>query len=175
MELLELTVLDAIVSEEALENGVWIHLDSPNADINGEIHPLFRDKEKTQPVRAKVRSYRSKAFRSKEFKLQTTAVSAVQRSKHRDRDAVMQAHMELDRPRKFAVLLVALENCTSATGPVFVSEEQGEALAQRASYQWLVEQVMNAGFDDSLFGGEPASGNAVGAAVKPEPPVAPDA
>lgn len=148
MALPKLDALEGIASSELIENGYWLHLRSPADD-----EPLYMAGDKTKPMRALVRSYRSKAYRSKDFALQTAAIAKTRRTKSRDLDKALAADMQKERPEKFGVLLVSLDNCSSAEpGILTPNEEEKIAMANASHLQWMVDQVMECAFTDENYG-----------------------
>lgn len=179
---LKLDAVKGIVNADAIENGAWLHLRSPHVrDGEEEGDLLYLDPEdKRRPIRALVRSYRSQHFRAQDFKVQTKALGQARRMKGaKQQDAIMEEAAWLERPRRFAALLVSLDNVSKESpGVQTPSEEDKIELASKSSeeagnYQWLVDQVMKFGFDDDNFGGAPAGEEKAGGGKgEPESPPA---
>lgn len=146
-----------IMDGNAIEDGVWVQLNSP-----GTSEPLFRDAEKTLPCRVKVRSDKSKVFRSETFKDQQALQNAQARMKAKDREQLLRDAYAKQRPRWFSILLVATENCDAEkAGIVTPTQDELLEIAAESENLWIVDQVLAIGLDDANFG--VAEGNDEGA------------
>lgn len=152
-------VIAKVANSDKIENGAFLHLTSPTQLTDEEDadpgEPLYADAPKNLlPCRAKVRSYRSTSYRSKEFSAQTRLMGKARRAKGKEGDLMLEAAAKAERPRRFATLLAGLENCdTDTPGYIPLTEEQALVLANDPAYQWLVDQVMDFAYDDSKYGG----------------------
>lgn len=157
-------VISSVVDADAMENGAWCHLRSPIVPDGDEQGPLmYRDPERmTMPCRAKVRSFRSKAYTSKDFAIQSKAMNIASRGKGQKREDALNDAMMSERPRKFATLLVGLENCSSGSkGLETMTDQEAVAFAQDPGNKAYVDQIMSFAFDDNNFPGAAATaGNA---------------
>lgn len=181
-------LLEDLVSESKIENGVWVHLHT--YDENQERVPLYYTRdgkpsvEPTEfPARALVRSADSKAVQAIQRKLQAKAAIANQRRKQGDVADLMVKQTEVGEPLVFAATLVALENCsTDSIGRVHnMSEAESIEMHGRPNLQSFVRQIVIASNDPSRYapdgevekaGGEDegAGGNAqTGKKVKDSP------
>lgn len=147
---MEFDILAKRVDVNAQENGAWLHLRDPN-----DAEPLYADPEgKTRPCRALVRSRLSSYFRNADIKMTAKNQSKLARTKLPDREAMTEDNLAKARPRWFATVLVALENCSSTKPePVQMDEAACLEMANDPKYAWLLEQVIEFAFDDTNFGG----------------------
>ena len=151
-------VLEKVQDTDKIENGAWVDLDNPTND-----EPLFADAPKNERrCRALVRSAKSTRYRAKDFNIQTRAMGKSRRARASEQDKILEIEMASERPKKFAVLLAALDNCDSKhPGVKTLSEAEALELAGKPNLQWLVDQVMSAAFKDEPYGiTEAGSGNA---------------
>lgn len=151
-----------VMDPDAIENGVWFQLNSP-----GTTEPLFRDPvAKTLPCKVKVRSDKSKAFRSADFDFANNLQNRLAKAKATERAAIQKGAYTERRPYWFASLLVCTDNCDSEkAGQVTGTFEEMVALAQESENIWLVDQVLALGLGEQNF--PAAVGN-----VEPPPPLA---
>lgn len=155
-----------ILSANAIENGAFCHFTVPEDMPNGGVLMYLDPVNKQHPVGAMVRSSDSKFFRSKGFSLQTKAMSAAKRAKANEQDRVIQDQMEMERPRRFAALVVCLRNpSVEEKGDIVLDEEELADMGNDGEFQWMVNQVMAFAFNAANFGGD--EGNAAGAGENP--------
>ena len=149
------SALKAVYSADAMEHGAFCHFTVPSGPNQGD--PMWLDaKAKSGAVGAMVRSSESKHYRAKGFSIHTLAISATKRAKEHEQDKKIEEQMALERPRRFAALVVSFRN-SGEGGEVVPSQEELLELGNDADTQWVVTQVMNFAHDQSNFG---ASGNA---------------
>lgn len=156
-------VIKKVVSADRIANGAWLHLRAP-APLGGEEDgtaigdPLYRDPAKTEPVRALVRSHRSKHVRDNDVNIQTKGATAARRAKGTEQEKVIAQQVALQRGRQFAAFLVGLENATMGhNGLQTIDEQQAMVMADQDEFQWLVDAVINFAFDDANYGGDEAA------------------
>lgn len=141
-----------IASGDKIENGVWIHIEGPDRKT-GENVPLYQDKEKTQPVRARVRSHRCSLIKAAEQKLTKDGIVRYRKAKKKERDGVIADTSILDPAERFSLLLAAVDNFH----PQFLGvQEVSEADAINVIYKdpqfdYMVDQVTEAAYDDTLY------------------------
>lgn len=147
-------VLEAVASATKINDGIWIHLYSTDAD--GEKVPLYLDPNtQEKPCRALVRSIRSDHYRAEERKLNASGAVARGRQRAGQASEMVEKQIAKREPALFAAALISLENCSTTGAPVqAVSKEQAFELANKPNMQWMVEQIVVAAGDDALFGPE---------------------
>lgn len=147
---MDFDILAKRVDVNAQENGAWLHLRDPH---DGE--PMYADPgTNARPCRALVRSRLSSYFRNADIKMTAQNQSKLARTKLPNREAMTEENLAKARPRWFATVLVALENCSSAKpGTVHMDEATSLEVANDPKYAWLLEQVIEFAFDDTNFGG----------------------
>lgn len=146
--MLKLSSLQSVANGDKIENGSWLHL----SDADG--NPLYLDEEKTKPIRALVRSSRSKAYERFEDRLQAVIATRQKRAKPKEHAAIRDRAYAEHVPESFAAVLVGLENANAEKPGYEVAEEKDSiATAREPNWKWLVDQVVNFAFDDSNFSG----------------------
>lgn len=165
---------EAMLDEEKVNNGVWVHLDSAVMDADGQYPPLYLGGDTTKPQRALVRSYRCKAIKEAEQKRQKNGFVKIRMAKKADRDGVIAESSILPEADRFALLLVALDNFGKAGGVQQVSEADAKALHGMTAMDSIVEQIRQAAYDDDLFMATvdtpQGNGSAASTMTKPTPP-----
>ncbi len=157
---IKINIASKLLSKDFIEDGIWIHLNGPGSDPE----PLYADAPKnTKPCRALVRSHRCTGMVNLNASLErkTLGTARMSRQKLKDLEAELKAQ---EQPRRFAVVLAALENCSSdlkielLTETQILSEPtvdddgaQGKPLAYNAAYDWLHNQVLDTAYKDELY------------------------
>lgn len=148
---------EAILDEDKVNNGVWIHLDSAATDpVTGKSMPLYlRDSDGnailSKPQRAKVRSYRCRAIKEAEAKRQKDGFVKIRLAKKKDRDDTIAESSILPEADRFGLLLVSLENFSAAGGVQDVSPEDGMAIHGMSQMDSIVQQIREAAYDDDNY------------------------
>lgn len=155
MSLPKFDLLGKVASQALIEEGAFCHL-----MYDGNL--LYRDPETKQlPLRAKVRSQRSKVYRDRSFALNREIVTKSRKARASEREEILQAEVRLEVPRRFAAVLVGLENCSETDpGYILITEDEAVLMAQESSYQWMLDQVLAFSGDDSNYGGDLGNGEA---------------
>lgn len=150
------SALKGLADANLIENGAVLHLISPQT--NEPLTMKLKDGT-TVPCRAKVRSFRSKAYQAVDSAIQQEAVASARRARANERKKAIDDAIVAERSRKFIALLVGLENCSiDQPGYIEVTPEDAQEMYDDVEYEWLVSQVMSFATEDQNFG--PAVGNA---------------
>lgn len=175
---IQFDAINEVVNADAIENGAWLHLKHPTERKPGssEGKALYMGTDGKlvteeadvplpagcRPMRALVRSVDSKKFRSADLKHQTKAMSEVNRAKLREKDDIVEENTKLDRPRRFAALLITLENVSASELSQTPADADKIQMALDGKFQWLVNQVMEFAYDGDNFGIEKPKGESKG-------------
>lgn len=161
-------VLDKLVSEKAIEDGIWHHIYREDAE-GGQV-PIYADADKEHPCMVLIRSIRSAAIRKFNTKNQAKSLTQIRRGKPGDVEGAEKDISAADL-EGFALRCLALKNCDStqpADSIQMLTPSQAMELAQRSNYQWLVEQVFKVSADDAKYGAEGASAGEPKKAASPK-------
>lgn len=148
---------EAVLDEDKVNEGVWIHLDSAATDqATGQTKPLFlKDAEGNdlpdKPQRAKVRSYRCKAIKDAEQQRQKDGFVKVRLAKKKDRDNTIAESSILPEAERFGYLLVALDNFGAEGGVQEVSQADGQAIHGMSAMDSITQQIREAAYDDDNY------------------------
>lgn len=158
---------EALLDEDKVNNGVWIHLDSAATDPDtGMPTPMYLGGDEAKPQRALVRSYRCKAIQDAEQKLQKDGFVKIRLAKKKEKDRVIAESSILSPARRFSLTIVALENFSAGGGVQQVTPEQGAWFYGESSMAAIVEQINAASYDDDNY-----LASAATAAGKPSPSI----
>lgn len=154
---------EAVLDDAKINNGVWIHLESASSDpTTGLPVPLYLGGDQSKPQRALVRSYRCKAIKEAEAKLQKDGFVKVRLAKKKERDGVIAESSALKENVRFSLMLVALDNVGKGGGVQQVEPQDAMEIHASSAYDNIVQQVREAAYDDSnyLAGADTEAGNA---------------
>lgn len=168
---------EAVLDEDKVNNGVWVHLDSATPDPDtGLPTPLYLRGDPSKPQRALVRSYRCRAIKEAEAERQKSGFTKIRLAKKKDRDGVIAESSILPEETRFSYFLVALDNFSKVGGVQSVSQQDAEAIHGMTSMDNIVQQVREAAYDDALFAASEATpeGNASTSPPKPTATTAED-
>lgn len=156
-------VLTSQVAADTIEDGAWLHLVSPAGE------ELFLDKEKTKPVRIKVRSTSSKAYEQHEDTVTRRALSENRKAKSEtQKQQAVLAQMKRQQPAGFAALVTGMENVsTDQPGLITPTDQEKFDFASDPHNRWVVDQVMDFARDAENYssggvrpGNDSSAGNA---------------
>lgn len=155
-----INIAKKLLAKDFIEDGRWIHLMTGGSDPE----PLYADKEQKLPCRALVRSRRCIGMTKVNESLgrKTLGIARLNNTKAKD---IEDGLRKTEIPRRFAVVLAALENCNTEKpgiqtftetelleAPVYGADGVlGEALAYHPDYDWLINQVVDYAFDDRNY------------------------
>lgn len=146
---------------DKINNGVFLYLESI-ADDDGNTELLYLGNDKTKPMRALVRSYRSQVIKDAEQRLQRDGFTKVRKAPKKEKDKVISENSVLSDEQRFSLYLAALENVsTKEPGLIHLSPEQAIAIYRNPAYSDIVDQIKAFAYEDShyLAGAATEAGN----------------
>lgn len=154
---------DALLDEAKINDGVWVHLDSPDRDPEtGAPIPMYARKpdgsqDLSRPQRALVRSHRCKAVKEAETKRQKTGMVKFRLAKKKERDDVIAESTILPKDMYFSLVLVALDNFGKAGGRQDLDADAAKQLYAMSDYDHIVQQITETSYDDEPYKAGPGT------------------
>lgn len=158
---IKLNIVSKVLARDALEAGVWIHLNGPGVDPQ----PLYADREMKFPVRALVRSHRCDQMTQLNERLEKKTLGAGRKTKAQQK--ALEADLKKNEvPLRFCAVLVALQNHNDDHVIEYFTEDQlrdqptvdagveGKPFAFNPDYDFIVGQVVDACYQEELFSPE---------------------
>ena len=145
-------ILKKLADADKIESGGWF----PVYMYGKKDQPMFRDADADTPVQAvrmKVRSMRSTAYEKCNDECQRIGLQKIKAAKSSDQDSVSAAQARITVRKRFATLLVALENASPGVdGEQPVTEEVAITMLDDPSLKWFCDQVFDVASKDENFG-----------------------
>lgn len=160
-----------------INNGVWIHLDSPESDpATGRKLPMYLNGDPSKPQRVLVRSYRCELLKEAENKRQKDGFVRMRVAKKKDRDAVIVDSSLMPDDVRFSYLLAALDNFSAEGGVQVVSQEDAKAIYAMGGLDDIVGQIKEVAHTDDYYmaSAETEAGNFTPPTATPTPLKAPE-
>ncbi len=156
---LKLSSVANILSNDTIENGVWIHLNDP---VSGE--PLYCGGDKSKPVRVLTISTLSRAFEAFIDELVRAGARTNRRVKNEEaKQELTLKRIKEEQPRSFAIVAKKLQWFDPETEFQEPGEDDKVALAKNPATKWIAEQVVGAANEPSNYGVEAEEGKDVAA------------
>lgn len=143
---------EAILDQEKVNNGIWLHLESSELDeATGQTYPLYLGGNEAHPQRALVRYYRCRAVKEAETEQQKNAMVKMRVAPRREKEKVVVENSLLSEDHRFSLVLVALENVGAEPGIQYLDPEDAKALYKMDAYDSWVQQIRDCSQEEAKY------------------------